>query len=122
MRQPISILVIELGGNDGLRGIPAAETEANLIEMVQLARDKYPNIQIIVCGMLAPPNMGQAYTQAFQQTFAKVAESEETYLLPFILDGVAGIPSLNQEDGIHPTPQGQEIVANNLWKVLQPLL
>lgn len=122
LRQPVDILIIELGGNDGLRGIDPSVTEQNLLKMIDLARAKYPQIEIILCGMLAPPNMGPAYTEPFQAVFDKVADEKQTLLVPFILEGVAGIPGLNQEDGIHPTPAGQVIVADNVWQILAPLL
>jgi acyl-CoA thioesterase I len=122
LRQPVDILIIELGGNDGLRGIPPEATRQNLRRMIEIARRRYPNIDIVLCGMLAPPNMGRAYTDAFQAVFPEVASEKGVVLLPFILEGVAGEPELNQPDGIHPTPVGHRIVAQNVWEVLRPLL
>jgi len=122
LRQQVDILVIELGANDGLRGIDPAETKKNLLAMVDQARAKYPDIRIVLCGMEAPPNMGQDFTARFRQLFADVAEQKDLALVPFILAGVAGKPALNQADGIHPTPEGHEILAENLWAVLGPMV
>jgi len=122
LRQQVDILVIELGANDGLRGIDPAETKKNLLAMVEQARSKYPAIRIVLCGMEAPPNMGQTFTSSFRQIFPTVAEQKDVALVPFILAGVAGEPELNQADGIHPTPEGHQILAENLWEVLGPMV
>lgn len=122
LKQEVDILVIELGANDGLRGIDPDETLANLAAMIDMARDKYPEIQVILCGMMAPPNMGQDFTSRFQRVFLEVAEEKEVALVPFLLDGVAGEPALNQPDRIHPTPEGHKILAENLWQILRTLV
>ncbi|WP_285655880.1 arylesterase [Allomuricauda sp. NBRC 101325] len=118
----IEIVIIELGANDGLRGIPLTETESNLQSMVDKVQSEAPNAKIILAGMQIPPNMGPEYTSTFKQLFPKLAESENIALIPFLLENVAGIPELNQGDGIHPTVEGQKIVAENVWEVLAPLL
>lgn len=122
LRQPVAVLIIELGGNDGLRGIPPAETRKNFRKMVELAREKYPDIEVILTGMQAPPNMGPDYTEDFARVFPEVAQAMDTHFVSFLLEGVAGEPELNQDDGIHPTPEGQRIVADNVWQVLEPVI
>ncbi|MEY8781018.1 arylesterase [Allomuricauda sp. XS_ASV26] len=122
LEENIDIVIIELGANDGLRGIPLSETESNLKSMVDTVRETLPNARIILAGMKIPPNMGPEYTKEFEEIFPKLASSEEIYLIPFLLENVAGIPHLNQSDGIHPTIKGQKLVAENVWKVLQPIL
>ncbi|MFC4220641.1 arylesterase [Flagellimonas marina] len=118
----ISIVIIELGANDGLRGVPLNETESNLQAMVDMVQEKLPEAEIILAGMKIPPNMGLEYTSRFENIFPELAEKENVYLIPFLLENVAGIPDLNQSDGIHPTVEGQKIVADNVWEVLGPLL
>lgn len=118
----ISIVIIELGANDGLRGVPLNETESNLQAMVDMVQEKLPDAEIILAGMKIPPNMGLEYTSRFEHIFPELAEKENVYLIPFLLENVAGIPDLNQSDGIHPTVEGQKIVADNVWEVLGPLL
>jgi len=122
LAQKPSVFVLELGANDGLRGIPVAETANNLNAMVQQVKDKFPQCTIVLAGMEAPPNMGQDYTDAFRNNFTTIADKHNITYLPFLLNGVAGIPELNQPDGIHPTAEGQHIVAANVWAVLQPML
>lgn len=118
-RQPIDIFVLELGANDGLRGIDPQETYQNLLSMINQVQEKYPEAEIILSGMMVPPNMGQAYAEKFRQIFPRVAEEENVMLIPFLLEGVAGEPELNLSDGIHPTAPGQAIVAENVWEVLK---
>ncbi|NJL15430.1 MAG: arylesterase [Microscillaceae bacterium] len=122
LKQPVAVFVLELGGNDGLRGLAPEETEKNLRLIIQKVKKKYPQAPILLTGMEAPPNMGRAYTEAFRAVFARVAEAEKTAFLRFLLEGVAGEAALNQADGIHPTALGQRRVAQNVWKVLMPLL
>lgn len=122
LREPIDILVIELGANDGLRGQDPAAMQENLVEIVQRARARYPDVRVIITGMEAPPNMGDLYTRAFRAVFPRVAKAEHTALVPFLLDGVAGIPELNQDDHIHPKPEGHRIVAHTVWPVLESVL
>jgi acyl-CoA thioesterase-1 len=116
------ILIVALGGNDGLRGIPAKQTAENLTGIVTKAREKNPKIEIIIAGMRMPDNMGPEYTAEFQSVFPTVAKAQKTALIPFLLEGVGGDPRLNQDDMIHPNPAGQKIVAETVWKALQPLL
>jgi acyl-CoA thioesterase I len=116
----VQILVLELGANDGLRGVSPERTRQNLQTIVRTAKDR--GISVLLTGMEAPPNYGAAYTTQFRKTFSQVAEQERVAFMPFFLEGVAGIPNLNQPDGIHPTPEGARIVADNLWRYLKPLL
>ncbi len=116
------IFILELGGNDGLRGIEISETKKNLIAMIQLVKDKYSDTEIILAGMQIPPNMGNEYTSQFRQMYPEVAEEENVTLIPFLLEGVAGIPDLNLPDGIHPTEEGHKIVFRNVWEYLEPKL
>jgi acyl-CoA thioesterase-1 len=122
LKRRIDVLILELGGNDGLRGIPAATTKTNLQSIIDRVKQKYPDAKIVVAGMQMPPNMGEAYTTAFRKLFSDLAENNHAALVPFLLEGVGGKPELNQPDHIHPTPEGHKIVADNVWKVLKPLL
>lgn len=122
LNQKVDIFVLELGANDGLRGIPLEETRNNLQAIIEAVQEKNPNTQIILAGMQIPPNMGKAYTSEFKNLFPELAKKNEATLIPFLLDDVAGIPELNQEDGIHPTVAGQKIVANNVWAVLKDMV
>ena len=122
LNQKPDVFILELGANDGLRGIPLAETRANLQSIIDKVRIKNPEAIIVLAGMQIPPNMGPEYTSEFRTIFPELAESNEIALIPFLLDGVAGIPDLNQRDGIHPTAEGQIIVASNVWKVLGDLI
>lgn len=122
LRQPVNIFVLELGGNDGLRGIPIAETSKNLQAIIDAVRAKYPEAKIILAGMQVPPNMGRNYANQFRAVFEQLAAVNKVELIPFLLENVGGVASLNQADGIHPNPQGARIVADNVWKVLLPML
>jgi acyl-CoA thioesterase-1 len=122
LKQPISIFVLELGGNDGLRGIPLAGTTANLQAIIDSVKTHYPDARIVLAGMQIPPNMGADYGTAFRNLFPKLAAANHAALIPFLLQNVGGIPQLNQADGIHPTAAGHRIVAENVWQVLTPLL
>lgn len=122
LRQPVDIFVIELGGNDGLRGIPPDSSYANLQSMIERVRTKYPRTIIVLAGMQMPTNMGPEQTQQFAAIFPRLAEANHVALIPYLLDQVGGVPGLNQADGIHPTAKGHEIVAETVWKVLIPLL
>lgn len=122
LNQKVDIFVLELGANDGLRGIPLKETRENLQAIIDLVHQKNPNTQIVLAGMQIPPNMGQAYAGEFQQLFPELAEQNYIQLIPFLLDGVAGRPELNQDDGIHPTSEGQKIVRDNVWAVLEDVI
>ena len=122
LRQPVDIFVLELGANDGLRGIPLASTRQNLQGIVDTVRRRSPGAQIVLAGMQIPPNMGQAYSADFKAVFQEIAAKNHLVLIPFLLEGVGGHPDLNQADGIHPTPVGHRIVARTVWDVLRPLL
>jgi acyl-CoA thioesterase I len=116
----VRVLIVALGGNDGLRGLSVSEMKQNLTTIVQRAKER--SIVVILAGMEAPPNFGQEYATAFRQTFRDVALRERIIFIPFLLQNVAGRPDLNQADGIHPNPQGAAIVANAVWGVLRPIL
>jgi len=116
----VAILVVELGANDGLRGIPPARTRRNLESIVDTATQR--GITVLLTGMEAPPNYGAAYTDEFRKTFRDVATANHVAFMPFFLEDVAGIPRLNQPDGVHPTPEGARIVADNVWRYLKPLM
>jgi acyl-CoA thioesterase-1 len=122
LKQKLDVFVLELGGNDGLRGIDTKETEKNLGIIIDKVRKKYPKAKILLTGMETPPNMGQSYTESFRKIFPKVAEEKEVNLMDFLLIDVGGIPELNQPDGIHPTAEGQRIVAKNVFEELEKLL
>lgn len=116
------IFILELGANDGLRGIPLTETELNLQNMIDTVKHKLPKAQIVLAGMQIPPNLGIDYTNEFKALYPRLAKKNEIALIPFLLEGVAGDPKLNQKDGIHPTSEGTKIVAENIWQVIQPML
>ena len=122
LRNRVDVFVLELGGNDGLRGVDPRATRRNLRAIIRRVRAKYPDTKIILAGMQAPPNMGPAFTTAFKAIYPELAESENALLIPFILEGVGGIPELNLPDGIHPTAEGHAIMAETVWKVLKPVL
>ncbi|SFR50354.1 acyl-CoA thioesterase-1 [Robiginitalea myxolifaciens] len=119
LRQPVSVFVLELGANDGLRGIPLSETRKNLSSIIERVHERYPEARIVLAGMQLPPNMGPEYTGEFRQIFPELAAQYEVALIPFLLQGVGGIPELNQDDGIHPTAAGHQILADNVWEVLK---
>ncbi len=116
------LFVLELGGNDGLRGIALTETKKNLLAIVDKVRAKYPNTKIILAGMQIPPNMGKEYTEEFKAIYPAVAKEKNIDLIPFLLEGVAGNPDLNLPDGIHPTPEGHRIVMETLWPYISKAL
>lgn len=122
IRQKVDIFVLELGANDGLRGIDPTASYQNLQSMLTKVKTKYPDVKIILAGMLAPPNMGAKFTTEFKNMYPKLAEENDTELIPFFLEGVAGQPELNLPDGIHPNVEGQKIVAENVWAVLKNIL
>jgi acyl-CoA thioesterase-1 len=122
IKQNVNIFLLELGANDGLRGVPLTETRSNLQAIIDVVREKCPETKIILAGMELPPNMGQDYTTGFRQLYADLAEKNSLAFIPFILKDVGGIASLNQSDGIHPTVEGHKIVANTVWETLKPLL
>jgi acyl-CoA thioesterase I len=116
----VRILVLELGANDGLRGLPVADTKRNLKTIIGKAKER--GIAVLLTGMEAPPNYGAAYTSDFRRTFRDLAGEEHVPFMTFYLYGVAGIPSLNLGDGMHPNPAGSKIIEANLWRVLMPML
>ncbi len=122
LNQPVDIFVLELGANDGLRGIPLSESKKNLQKMIAMVKEKNPDTAIILAGMQIPPNMGADYTNEFKQMYPALAKRNDIRLIPFLLEGVAGNPELNLEDGIHPTAEGQKIVTENVWEILKPLV
>jgi len=122
LRQRVDVFVLELGGNDGLRGVAPEVSEKNLLAIVDKVRAKYPQCLIVLAGMEAPPNMGAEFTAKFRAMYPAVAKARNLTLIPFLLDGVGGVASLNLPDGIHPTAAGHRLVAQNVWAVLQTVL
>ena len=122
LKEQAAVLVVETGANDGLRGQDPAATRANIQGICDRARRQSPPAKVVLVGMMAPSNLGASYTQQFRALFPALAKANGAALVPFLLDGVAGVPRLNQADGIHPNAEGQRIVADNVWRVLKPLL
>ncbi|MBI2813911.1 MAG: arylesterase [Opitutae bacterium] len=122
LRQRVDILVLALGGNDGLRGIDPASSRSNLDAMIKRVRARYPAAKVVLAGMQMPANLGADYTRQFAAMYPDLARENQTALIPFLLEGVGGVPGLNQADGIHPTAAGHKIVAETVWRVLEPLL
>lgn len=122
LNQQVDVFVLELGGNDGLRGVSLDETRENLQAIIDEVRTKAPNAEIILAGMQLPPNLGQDYTSTFRLIFNELAEENNIALIPFLLKDVGGIPELNLPDGIHPNEEGQKIVAQNVWEVLEGII
>lgn len=122
LRQPIDIFVLELGANDGLRGLPLDQTKKNLQAIIDKVKAKYPKVKIVLAGMMVPPNMGKSYTDEFKKIYPTLAERNKATLISFLLDGVGGNEKLNQADGIHPNVEGHKIVAKNLIKYFEKLL
>lgn len=122
LRREIDILVLELGANDGLRGIELESTKKNLQGIIDRTKKKYPHVQVVLAGMQIPPNLGTDYSARFRDLFPELAKKNKAQLIPFLLEGVGGVAELNLPDGVHPTAQGHEVVAQNVWQVLKPLL
>lgn len=122
LRRPVDALLLELGSNDGLRGLPLEATRTNLQTVIERTRAKYPNVRVVLAGMKMPENLGEAYTRQFETLYRDLAETNKVALIPFLLDGVGGRPELNLPDQIHPNAEGHRRVATNVWKVLQPVL
>jgi acyl-CoA thioesterase-1 len=122
LRRPISLLVLELGGNDGLRGIAPAETRKNLQGIIDKARAKNPHLTVVIAGMRMPANFGADYVNRFAAIFPDLARANGAVLVPFILEGVGGRAEYNQRDQIHPTAEGHRLIAETLWPFLEPLL
>jgi acyl-CoA thioesterase-1 len=119
LKQKVDIFVLELGANDGLRGIPVNETTENLQAIIDKVKAQYPDAKLVLTGMQVPPSMGSDYVTSFKDAFPQIAAKNKMALVPFLLAGVGGNPKLNQADGIHPTAEGAKIVAGNVWKVLK---
>ena len=122
LRAPVQVLVLELGANDGLRGLSPDSMKANLQAVIDSTRTHYPEARLLLSGMQAPPNLGQAYASAFSSVFSELARANGGTLIPFLLEGIAGVPELNQADGIHPTPEGHRMIAQTVWRHLRPIL
>lgn len=116
----VKILILELGGNDGLRGLPVAEMKKNLEQIIQRAQSA--GVTVLLAGMEAPPNFGADYTRDFRQAFRDLAKQYKTPFIPFVLEGVGGNPKFNQADGIHPNAAGEKIMTETVWRTLEPLL
>ncbi len=122
LRQPVDVFVLELGGNDGLRGIPLSETRKNLQAIIDKVKSKYPDAKIMLEGMQIPPNMGQQYVTGFKNIYPELSAKNNIPVVPFLLQDVGGDAKLNQPDGIHPTAEGHKILAKNVWDVLKSIL
>lgn len=122
LREPIAVLVVETGANDGLRGLSPGSLRANIQAVFDRAKRSSSPPKLVLVGMRLPPNYGRAYTERFQAVYPEVARENGAELVPFLLVGVGGIPRLNQADGIHPTAEGQRVIAETVWKVLEPVL
>ena len=122
LKRPVDVLIIELGGNDGLRGVDPEATRKNLEGIIDRARERQPGIRILLAGMRMPDNMGRDYTEAFQKIFPDVARMKKVGLIPFLLEGVGARPELNQPDLIHPNAAGHRRVAENVWPMLKRMI
>jgi len=122
LKQPVDILVIALGANDGLRGLPLEEVESNIVKMINKARMISTDTKVLLAGINLPLNMGDEYRAGFESIFPRVAEQHQVPLLPFLLEGVAGVPELNLPDGIHPTAEGYRLIADHMWLFIRPFL
>lgn len=122
LKQPVDIFILELGGNDGLRGIPVSETKKNLQAILDKVKAKYPGAKLVLAGMQMPPSMGKTYTTEFKNVYPELAKKNNLTLIPFLLENVGGEAKLNLPDGIHPTAEGHRIVAETVWKTLEDIL
>jgi acyl-CoA thioesterase I len=122
LRQPIDIFILELGANDGLRGLPLEQTKKNLQAIIDRVKTKYPDVEIVIAGMMVPPNMGEKYGSQFIKIYPDLARENNARLIPFLLEGVGGDPTLNLPDGIHPNAEGHKILARNVLEVIKPIL
>ena len=122
LQRKIDVLVLALGANDGLRGLPVAQMKANLQAIIERVKAKDPAAKIVIAGMRMPPNLGGDYSEAFQEVYGDLARKNNAALISFLLEGVGGHDDLNQADHIHPTASGHKVVAENVWRVLEPLL
>ena len=122
LRDSVDVLVLALGANDGLRGLSPAAMKENLITIIERTRERSPGVRIVLAGMKMPPNLGREYTQAFERAFVQVAEEEDVAFVPFLLEEVGGVPSLNQPDGVHPNAAGHRVIAETVWDTLRSVL
>ena len=122
LREPVSVLVVETGANDGLRGLPADSLRANIQAILDRARELKPAPRLVLIGMKIPPNYGQSYSRQFEAIYPELAKTYDAELVPFLLQDVGGVAALNQPDGVHPTAQGQQRMAETVWRVLEPVL
>lgn len=122
LRQPIDVFVLELGANDGLRGLPLDQTKKNLQAIIDKVKAKYPKVKIVLAGMMVPPNMGKAYSDNFKKVFPDLAAKNKCHLIPFLLEGVGGDEKLNQSDGIHPNEEGHKIIGKNLARFFEKII
>ncbi len=122
LQQPVDVFILELGGNDALRGLPVEAAKANLQSILTSVKTKYPAAKLVLAGMQAPPNLGKKYAGDFAKIYPDLARENGCALVPFLLENVGGEVDLNQKDGIHPTAAGHKIVAENVWRVLRPLV
>jgi acyl-CoA thioesterase I len=121
-QRPIAVLVLALGANDGLRGLPLVDAKRNLQVIIDRTRHTYPQAKIVLAGMQVPTTLGREYATGFRTIFPELAAVNAATLIPFLLEGVAGIHALNLPDGIHPNPAGHKMIAENVWRVLEPIL
>ncbi len=121
-KQEVDIFILELGANDGLRGLPPTQTRENLEKMIDRVRATHPEVQVILAGMMVPPSMGPEYSVAYNRIYPEIAEAKNVALIPFLLENVGGVRALNQPDGIHPNPEGNKLVMENVWAVLEGFL
>lgn len=122
LQRKIDLLVVELGGNDGLRGLPVNAIKTNLQAIIEKVRAKNPEVKIVIAGMQIPPNLGAEYAKGFADVFGEVARANKAALIPFLLEGVGGMREFNQADSIHPTAEGHRAIAETVWRTLEPLL
>ena len=122
LENPPDVLVVALGANDGLRGLPPTMTKSNLTQIIRQAREANPNVSILIAGMQVPPNLGPIFQEEFREIYPSIAEEMDTELIPFLLEGVGGVTELNQSDGIHPNAAGQQRLADTVWGALAPVL
>ena len=122
MPQEFDLLLLETGANDMLRGMDLDSTQVNIQRIIDRVREERPEATIVLAGMMAPPNLGREYAEAYGRMYIDLAERNDLPLIPFLLDGVGGVPEMNQPDGIHPNEEGAQRVAENVWQVLEPVL
>lgn len=121
-KQKVDVFVLELGANDGLRGLPPGETKKNLLAIIDRVRKAYPDAEIVLAGMMVPPSMGEEYSSKYNPIYSEIQKEKKVALIPFLLENVGGIDSLNQSDGIHPNAAGARILADNTWEILGPMI